>query len=46
MAIWSSLLYVDAPAASHFMCAVFGFERQSLCHQKTDPTVIEHSQLR
>jgi uncharacterized glyoxalase superfamily protein PhnB len=39
------LRYADAPAAIDFLCRAFGFTRQAVYADDTDPTLIHHAQL-
>jgi uncharacterized glyoxalase superfamily protein PhnB len=44
-AIIPGLRYHDAPAAIDFLCRAFGFERQAVYADETDPKIIHHAQL-
>ena len=39
------LRYADAPAAIAFLCDAFGFSRQAVHADATDPAIIHHAQL-
>ncbi len=40
------LRYANAPAAIDFLCDAFGFERQMVLADETDPSVIHYAQLK
>lgn len=44
--IWPTLLYADAPAAIDFLQNAFGFTTALVVPNDSDPSVIEHAQLR
>ena len=44
--IWPTLIYDDAPAAIDWLQQAFGFEVAIVVPNDSDPTVIEHCQLR
>ncbi len=44
--IWPTLLYDDAPAAIAWLAEAFGFETSLVVPNESDPSVIEHCQLR
>lgn len=44
--IWPTFIYEDAPAAIDFLQKAFGFEIALVVPNESDPSVIEHSQLR
>ncbi len=44
--IWPTFLYADAPAAIDFLQSAFGFTASLVVPNDSDPSVIEHAQLR
>jgi len=44
--VWPTLLYDDAPAAIEFLQTAFGFTVGLVVPNESNPSVVEHSQLR
>jgi uncharacterized glyoxalase superfamily protein PhnB len=44
--VWPTLTYRDARAAITFLTTAFGFTEQAVYARESDPSIVEHAQLR